>query len=80
MSFEATYDKILKAKGRHKRGPVRKLNLGDTESGRAQMKPVVPKREESDNPELSSMIQMREIPAYRGHASKGIRKRGTMWR
>ena len=84
MSLEHLWRKLNKKADGPKR-KVRKLNIGNTDAGRAQLKPVIPKREPDDSPGVERM-NIREIPPHRGHASKRhgrtttIRKAGGGWR
>lgn len=81
--FESVFKKLVtpprSAKTRGQK-PER-LDLGSTEGGKAQFKPVEPVREDT-----KGGLNICEIPASRGHASKAHRGRkqvhkvGVSWR
>ena len=81
--FDQAFSKILRKKeaAQRKTKSPKSLDLGNTSSGKAQFKPAEPVREDA-----IGGLNIREIPAYRGHASKAhggrrqVRKSGVSWR
>ena len=77
MSNESIYLKILNAKRGHreKRGrPPKPIYLGDTEAGRGQMKPVIPRKEAE---EKAAVWNIRHIEPAHGHAQKAHGRKST---
>lgn len=86
--FEDTFKKIAKKKNRPaaSAAPTGPLYLGDTETGRQIATGTVREDPEEQEVQKSRIWNIRQIPAYRGHASKGrgthgaVRKTGVHWR
>ena len=88
--FEATFAKIARKNARKKKRSNRSakpvMNLGDTEAGRQIATGTVREDPEEQEVRKAQTWNIREIPAYRGHASKGrghhggVRKFGIEWR